>query len=172
MKNLNWSLLVLPIVSVVLGIYLILRPWSATAALCALIGWAILLAGLAGVFNAVAFQRATLSRDPLLPVSVAGAVVGLFFVARPNTLVEIVGLVVCVILMVEGITNIQNAVQRKRWGDGLWWLPLAVGIAGVALGLYTLFAPWSSTAMVMRAIGVLLAASGAVNILAAVLVRD
>ena len=32
------------------------------------------------------------------------------------------------------MTSIQTAVNRKRWGDTLWWVPLIIGIACVLLG--------------------------------------
>lgn len=121
MKEIRWELILMPLVSIVLGIYLIMQPGAATVALCSLIGWLILLAGAAGAVNSVTFQRTTFMTSPLLPVSVAGIMVGLFFITRPYTLVEIVGLIICVFLMIQGMTSIQTAVNRKRWGDTLWW---------------------------------------------------
>ena len=162
MKEIRWELILMPLVSIVLGIYLIMQPGAATVALCSLIGWLILLAGAAGAVNSVTFQRATFMTSPLLPVSVAGIMVGLFF-----TLVEIVGLIICVFLMIQGMTSIQTAVNRKRWGDTLWWVPLIIGIACVLLGVYALFAPGASTALMMRIAGIMLAFSGVVNMIAA-----
>ena len=125
------------------------------------------LAGAAGAVNSVTFQRATFMTSPLLPVSVAGIMVGLFFITRPYTLVEIVGLIICVFLMIQGMTSIQTAVNRKRWGNTLWWVPLIIGIACVLLGVYALFAPGASTALMMRIAGIMLAFSGVVNMIAA-----
>lgn len=165
MKEIRWELILMPLVSIVLGIYLILRPNTATVAICSLIGWLILLAGIAGAVNALTFQRATFMTSPLLPFSIAGIMVGLFFITRPYTLMEIVGLIICVFLMIQGMT-IQTSVNRKRWGDSLWWLPLALGIICVVLGIYALFAPGASTALMMRAAGIMLAFSGIVNMIA------
>ena len=61
MKEIRWELILMPLVSIVLGIYLIMQPGAATVALCSLIGWLILLAGAAGAVNSVTFQRATCS---------------------------------------------------------------------------------------------------------------
>ena len=152
MKEIRWELILMPLVSIVLGIYLIMQPGAATVALCSLIGWLILLAGAAGAVNSVTFQRATFMTSPLLPVSVAGM---------------IVGLIICVFLMIQGMTSIQTAVNRKRWGDTLWWVPLIIGIACVLLGVYALFAPGASTALMMRIAGIMLAFSGVVNMIAA-----
>lgn len=166
MKEIRWELILMPLVSIVLGIYLILRPNTATVAICSLIGWLVLLAGAAGAVNALTFQRATFMTSPLLPLSIAGIMVGLFFITRPYTLMEIVGLIICVFLMIQGMTNIQTSVNRKRWGDSLWWLPLAIGIVCVVLGIYALFAPGASTALMMRVAGIMLAFSGIVNMIA------
>ena len=43
MKEIRWELILMPLVSIVLGIYLIMQPGAATVALCSLIGWLILL---------------------------------------------------------------------------------------------------------------------------------
>ena len=38
MKHLQWDRLIMPVAGVVLGLFLIARPWIATAALCSLVG--------------------------------------------------------------------------------------------------------------------------------------
>ena len=126
--NIQWDRIVMPLVGIVLGIYLVARPWSATGAICSLIGWLVLISGIVGLINAATFRRATLLSDPFLPLSVAGTVLGLFIVTRPTILVEIVGMIICVFLLVQGVDSLQNAIQRHRWGTALWWLPLIVGI--------------------------------------------
>lgn len=166
MKDIRWELIAMPLVGIVLGLYLIVRPGAATVALCSLVGWLILLAGGLGGGAALTFQRATLVKTALLPLSVAGVVVGLFFILSPGTLIELVGLVICVFLMVEGMTSIQNAAARRRWGDRAWWVPMVIGVVCVLLGIYALFSPGASTAMVMRLVGVMLTFSSVVNLLA------
>ena len=46
-------------------------------------------------------------------------------------------------------------------------VPLIIGIACVLLGVYALFAPGASTALMMRIAGIMLAFSGVVNMIAA-----
>ena len=150
MKHIRWDMLALPLAGIALGLFLIFRPFSATAALCV---------------NALAFQRATWLSSPLLPFSVAGAIIGLFFILSPNMLVSLVGVIVCVFLLVTGMTNVQAGIQRRRWGDRAWWLPLVVGVLCVGLGLYTLFAPGATAAFLMRLVGVMMLCSGLVNLL-------
>lgn len=172
MKHLQWDRLIMPVAGVVLGLFLIARPWNATAALCSLIGWLILLAGGCGVVNSLAFQRATFISSPLLPISVGAVVIGLFFILSPGTLVALVGTIVCVFLLVTGLSNIQAAMARRAWGDSLWWIPLAVGAVCVLLGLYALFAPGASAAMVMRLVGIMILCSSAVNLFSGLTWRD
>lgn len=107
MKHIRWDMLALPLAGIALGLFLIFRSFSATAALCSLVGWLLLLAGGIGIVNALAFQRATWLSSPLLPFSVAGAIIGLFFILSPNMLVSLVGVIVCVFLLVTGMTNVQ-----------------------------------------------------------------
>lgn len=172
MKNIRWDRLVLPVGGIVLGLFLVFRPWNATAALCSLIGWLILLAGCIGMVNALAFQRATCLSSPMLPFSVAGIVIGLFFVLSPGTLVSLVGMLVCVFLMVTGMTNIQAGVQSRRWGSRTWWLQLTVGILCVVLGIYALLAPGAGAVMVMRLVGVMMLCSALVNLISVLTWRD
>ena len=162
MKQIRWDTLLTPLIGIVLGIYLVARPGSATAALCSLIGWLVLVAGVAGIINAVSFQHATMLESPLLPFSVVGAVIGLFIVTRPSILAEIVSLILCVFLLIEGASGLQRAFQRRNWGDRLWVVPLVVG-------LWMLFAPLASTFLMMRVVGVALIVSSAVNLLASLI---
>ena len=172
MKHLQWDRLVMPVAGVVLGLFLIARPWNATAALCSFIGWLILLAGISGIVNALAFQRATFISSPLLPLSVGAAVIGFFLILSPGVLVSLVGTIVCVFLLVTGLSNIQAAMARRAWGDRAWWVPLAVGVICVLLGLYALFAPGASAAMVMRLVGIMILCSSAVNLFSVLTWRD
>ena len=112
MKHIRWDMLALPLAGIALGLFLIFRPFSATAALCSLVGWLLLLAGGIGIVNALAFQRATWLSSPLLPFSVAGAIIGLFFILSPNMLVSLVGVIVCVFLLVTGMTNVQAGIRQ------------------------------------------------------------
>ena len=166
MKEIRWDRLLTPLVGIVLGIYLVARPYSATDTLCSLIGWLILLAGIAGVLNAVSFQHATMLTSPLLPFSIVGTVIGLFIVTRPTILANIVSLIICVFLLAEGASSLQNAMQRRAWGDPLWLVPLIVGILSLLVGLWMLFAPLSSAVLMMQVIGVSLIVSGVVNLIA------
>ena len=168
----KWERLIMPAAGVILGLFLTLRPYSATTALCSLIGWLLLFAGVGGLVNALAFQRATCVNSPFLPLSVAGVVIGLFFILSPHTLAALVGTLICVFLLVNGTSSIQAGLMRRGWGDRLWWLPLAVGILCVVLGLYALFAPAASAAMVMRLVGIMMLCSGVVNALAVLSSRD
>lgn len=166
MKQIRWDRLLTPIIGIVLGIYLVARPNSATGALCALIGWLILLAGIAGIINAVSFQHATMLESPMLPFSVVGAVIGLFIVVQPGILASIVSLIICIFLLIEGASSLQAAMRRHAWGDPLWLVPLVVGILSLIVGLWMLFAPLESAVLMMQVIGVSLIVSGAVNLLA------
>lgn len=171
MNKIRWEMLLMPIISILLGLYVVMRPWSATEGLCVLLGWLVLGAGAVGVVYGLAFQRATLITTPLLPTSMLGVIIGLFFILNPGMLVEIVGLVICVFLLVEGMTNIQNAMQHRRWGDSGWWVALVVGIACLVLGVWALFVPGASAAFIMRIIGFMLLFSGATNLIAAFFVH-
>lgn len=172
MKHLQWDRLIMPVAGIVLGLFLVARPWNATAALCSLIGWLILLAGGCGVASALAFQRATFISSPLLPISVGGVVIGLLFIASPGMLVALVGTIVCVFLLVTGMSNIQAAMARRAWGDRAWWIPLVVGILCLLLGVYALFAPGASAAMIMRLVGIMILCSSVVNLVAVLTWRD
>lgn len=169
MKQIRWDTLLTPLIGIVLGIYLVARPGSATTVLCSLIGWLVLVAGVAGIINAVSFQHATMLESPLLPFSVVSAVIGLFIVTRPSILAEIVSLILCVFLLIEGASGLQRAFQRRNWGDRLWVVPLVVGLLSLLVGLWMLFAPLASTFLMMRVVGVALIVSSAVNLLASLI---
>ena len=136
MKHIRWDMLALPLAGIALGLFLIFRPFSATAALCSLVGWLLLLAGGIGIVNALAFQRATWLSSPLLPFSVAGAIIGLFFILSPNMLVSLVGVIVCVFLLVTGMTNVQAGSSAAAGapapgGCRLSWAVCAAGGGGI-----------------------------------------
>ena len=82
-----------------------------------------------------------------------------------GTLAALVGMIVCVMLMVAGIGNLQTAALRRGWGDRLWWLPLVTGVLCVLLGVYALLFPGASAVFVMRMVGVMMLISSAVNLI-------
>ncbi len=166
MKGLRWDNLLTPILGIVLGIYLLARPGTAAEALCSLIGWLILLAGVVGIITSISFQHATMLTSPMLPFSVVGTVIGLFIVTQPAILAGIVSLILCIFLLMEGASSMQAAFFYYSWADSrLWLVPLIIGVLALGVGLWMLFFPLESAILMMQVIGVSLIVSGVINLL-------
>jgi len=156
-KNAGW-LMFLGIVEIVAGVLAILGPLVAGLAVALMVGWMLIVAGVArivGAFKADSFGGGAL----VFLWGLIIAVTGFYFVTQPGLGLGSLTLVVTMILFAEGILRIVLAFQMRpapRWG----WM-LAGGVLSVlfALMLWGQF-PASGLWLVGTLVGISLISNG------------
>jgi uncharacterized membrane protein HdeD (DUF308 family) len=95
---------------------------------------------------------------------------GIVLFARPGISLLSLTLALGVILFIDGIINVANAVGGRKEHDD-WWVLLLVGLAGIGIGLLTFRNPQATALAVVFYVAIWAIATGLLEIVAAVRLR-
>ena len=166
-NNIKRGTLVTSIVCVVLGLVLLLVPGLALHLVGKLLGALVFIYG---IMNVISYFRS----DGIHPVFRFGLVYGVVFALigallfnRSGAVASIVPLVFGIVLLVNGVSSLQSALDLKRMRYGRWWLSLGTALVTLILGLILVFNPFGTAALLVRIIGAVLVYQGISNLLVA-----
>jgi uncharacterized membrane protein HdeD (DUF308 family) len=95
---------------------------------------------------------------------------GVILFARPGISLYSLTLALGVILFIDGIINVTNAVSGRKENDD-WWVLLLVGLAGIGVGILTFYQPVATALAVVYYVAIWAIATGLLEIVAAVRLR-
>lgn len=134
------------VVLVILGLVALMNVVDATLVTTIFVGWLLLIGGIAQIVAAFATQGTTGSRVLLGLLGVLYAIVGWDIIANPLSGVVTLTIVVAIVLIVEGVIRVFQAVSGGTAHRGLVGV---IGVIDVLLGLWL----WSGIPMSGVAIG-------------------
>jgi len=95
---------------------------------------------------------------------------GIVLFARPGISLLSLTLALGVILFIDGVINVANAISGRREHDD-WWVLLLVGLAGIGIGALTFNNPQATALAVVFYVAIWAIATGLLEIVAAVRLR-
>ena len=90
--------------------------------------------------------------------------------ARPGISLLSLTLALGVILFIDGVINVANALSGRKEHDD-WWVLLLVGLAGIGIGLLTFYNPQATALAVVFYVAIWAIATGLLEIVAAIRLR-
>lgn len=146
-------LLLTPVLMVILGIMLVLRPDSASALVGKVLGWVLLILGIGLVVESLIVKELNTSR--VLFAAVAAAL-GLWLLRNPLSLAAALGRIAGLLILVRAVQDIINAT---RWKCGMKYALLSAIIGGllILLPMTTSRAVWVIVGILVIVVGVLMA---------------
>jgi len=95
---------------------------------------------------------------------------GIVIFARPGISLVSLTLALGVILFIDGIVNVANAVSGRKEHDD-WWVLLLIGLTGIGIGLLTFYNPAATALAVVFYIAIWAIATGLLELVAAIRLR-
>jgi uncharacterized membrane protein HdeD (DUF308 family) len=95
---------------------------------------------------------------------------GIVLFARPGISLLSLTLALGVILFIDGVINVANALSGRKEHDD-WWVLLLVGLAGIGIGLLTFYNPQATALAVVFYVAIWAIATGLLEIVAAIRLR-
>ncbi len=134
-----WVLLLYGLLAVIFGVFALVSPLRAAAALAWAIGIMALAEGLVSLF-ALFDRRQGVSRGWLLLYALLSIVFGVLTILNPLATASILLLLVAAWLIVGGIYRIVIAIRIRKQIEGEWLLILT-GVLGIVLGALFVASP-------------------------------
>ena len=152
------------IIMVIFGCILLLWPGRTLELAARVVGVGLLVGG---VLLAVSWYRQR-RRDRIgavtLAESIAAVAAGILLLVAPNAVVSLVPIIIGVLIAVNGLVNLTQALELRRTSYTRWQWPLAMAILTVLLGVLVVLNPLKPIKWALMLIGAVLIYNGATNL--------
>jgi len=158
--------LFLGVVTVILGLIVSLRPSGSLNVIAVLLG---ILMIISGIFHLIrVFDRAEQHRVWLGIAGLLYVVIGVVLIRHLHLTVALIGLVVGLTWIIQGLSALFGGVAGSREGRG-WWV--FFGIVSLIAGIVVVSAPVSSVTALAVLLGIWFIVIGLFEVMAAFIVR-
>lgn len=160
MGKIKWTVVLISLVYIALGILFIIRPKGVEEALCYVLAAAVALLGLlylAGYFITSRSEEDQGSNG--FAIGILLVMMAVFIAAKQDLIITLVPFLFGVMVMIRGLFTIQNAFMIKRLGFPMSF-PLLMGLVIMAFGLFLMLFPLEMGQMLFILIGCGLLAAG------------
>lgn len=147
---------------VLVGIVLLVNPDFGSIAVARILGWVLVAVAaiclLAGVLTWPVMGFSTLAG------SIAGLMLGVYVLNNPLALASLLGWILGIFLVIQGLGSIGEALRLCHHGNA-WRFSMVISIVTLGLGVVLIFAPLTTSRLVMIVAGVVMIACGAGNLI-------
>lgn len=154
LRRIRVNFVLTAVLTLILGVLLILSPGTAMRTVFLLVGWTLVISGVASLLTAIFSKGQPVGQGDLV-LGLIQLATGLVVLMRPGFLMSLVGIVVGFVLLIHGIHDIQHARESKALGYD-WKLSMGVGVAAVVMGVIVMINPFSTVETLLRIAGVFL----------------
>ncbi|MFA7266753.1 MAG: HdeD family acid-resistance protein [Candidatus Nanopelagicales bacterium] len=162
-----WLVLILGVVSLLVGILMLVRPFTAVNIAAIIFGIWLLVSGVFQLFQAFDSRLETVSRVLNAITGVIGIVLGIICLESVEGRIELLILFLAIWWIMRGI--VQIAVGASNSGGGLY---IFLGILGIIAGVVVLVWPIGSLTVLTVVAGIWLVVLGLFEIIAAFRIRS
>ncbi len=150
----------------VIGLLLVIFPNHALNLFCYIAGAALILFGVYRLIIYVLELKNNKFSLALLSAAVLIAF-GLLLVINPGIVTGMLTVLFGIIIIIEAVSNLQDAVNRYIAKEKGWWLQLVVAVITLPFGIVILVNPFTSTEIIMIFAGISLMLEAVITLLCA-----
>lgn len=157
LKRIKADMVVSAILCVVLGVVLLVWSEETIGIICRTL--AVILMVL-GVVQLVSFFLNRVDSAFHVAFGLIELLVGLWIFLKPESIVSLIPIVIGVILLIHGASDLKTAFETKRNGYSKWWSIMLMAAVSIICGVTCIFFAFQVVNWVMKFIGVALIYDG------------
>jgi len=159
-KKIKANALIVALIYAALGLVLLIWPDLSTNVLCTALGVVLILCGAVDVIIFLAGRDGSLYSGSHLVVGIILAVMGIYIMVQPSLVAIIVPRVIGVLLCIDGLSNVADAITLHRCSYARWAAALILGLLTLGLGALLIYDPFDAFTLVVQLIGAFLLFDG------------
>lgn len=167
LKNVRWSLLLIGIINIVIGVAMIMYPETASDTVVKIIGGIMAASAVVSILGYLVDRKHAITAYSSLLVGAIMLIMGAILFFTPATFVEYIGYIFAVIVGVQGINLIAEGFSHKKYKGSSWGQTILMGLICVALAVIVFLNPFNTFKALMILTGVALILAGLLNIVVA-----
>ena len=154
---------IISILMIVIGLVLVLWPGHVMTTAMTIVGIALLIGGVIAIFS---WYRGRMRDVGFLTLAegILLAVAGVIVLVAKRQLISLAPLVVGIVVLLNGIINLAQALDQRREGYARWTVSMALAVGTIVLGLLVALNPFKAMELVVVAIGAVIIYNGASNL--------
>ncbi len=159
LRELKWSIILIAIGFIALGIVMILWPEATMTTICYILAALLIMVGVVFLVNYLSKDIVGILYRHDLVVGVSAILGGVLIIVKVEQLTNLIPVVLGFVVTISGILKLQNSVDMLRLGHGTWHVAFALAIINVVAGVVLLINPFAKE-MLILSIGICLVYSG------------
>lgn len=148
----------------VLGILLVVFPEISGLVISYICATALTVIGIIHIADYFRKKNGEIFYNFTLARGIIEVVIGIFIFIQPKVFLSIFPIVLGIIVLIDGVIKVQNAINLKRCGNSTWWSVLALAVIGIILGALMIINPFTSTKVLFIFLGIALIVSAVSDI--------
>lgn len=137
-----------------LGFVLLFFPDLTTSLICTAVGLLLLAYGVSAGVSFFTGSNAGYRFQLDAILGVFAAVLGVFFLVRPQTILSILPVIFGLYILIDGLLNLKRGLDMRSYGYAGWTTTLVLSAVSMVLGALILWNPFSTHLLLVRIIGV------------------
>ncbi|MBR6228610.1 MAG: DUF308 domain-containing protein [Eubacterium sp.] len=170
MKTLKWSIIVLAVAYIVLGVVLIMYPSQVQKLISYLLAIALIAVGIVNLIQYVKLDSTQLIHSYDLCIGFSTIIGGVLIIINVDRFSQLIFIVMGFMILVSGVLKLQNSVNLMRLHSPSWQMPFCLAMVGIVYGVIMLINPFGSGQFFFVMMGIGFIISGITDLIVTVMV--
>ena len=151
------------VLSIAFGLILLVWSNAAITVICKIFGAFLVIGGVVLIVSFLIDREGIRSILSVIGGAIA-VVLGMYIFMKPETLAKFFAVILGVIILINGIIDIKEAITMAQRHYSKWYVSLIIGIVISVLGLLAIFRPMGLANLIVAFLGVVLILNGIFDI--------
>ena len=168
-KQLKWSIIVMAIAYIVLGVVLIMYPSQVQKLISYILAFALIAMGIVNLIQYTRLDTNQIVNSYDLVLGFSTMIGGILIIINVERFEQLVLIVMGFMILVSGVMKLQSSVNLMRLRSTSWQVPFAMAMIGIVYGIIMLINPFGAGGFFFAMMGIGFILSGITDIIVSVM---
>lgn len=159
-KKIKANALISALMCIILGVILVVWPELTMHAACMVIGFVLAASGVNRLCGFIFGKDNSMYSRINLITGIIVLLIGAWILFRPDAIIAMIPILVGIIVIIHGITDLQQTVTLCQNKYDKWWVALILGLITIGVGVLLIFNPFEAAGTLVIFIGIFLIYDG------------
>ena len=169
MKQLKWSIIVMAIAYIVLGVVLIMYPSQVQKLISYILAFALIAMGIVNLIQYTRLDTNQIVNSYDLVLGFSTMIGGILIIINVERFEQLVLIVMGFMILVSGVMKLQSSVNLMRLRSTSWQVPFAMVMICIVYGIIMLINPFGAGGFFFAMMGIGFILSGITDIIVSVM---
>ncbi|MBO4396117.1 MAG: DUF308 domain-containing protein [Eubacterium sp.] len=169
LKQLKWSIIILGVMYVVLGVILIMFPAQTQKLISYVLAISLIVIGIVNLIQYMKTDIAVVVHNYDLVFGFSGIIGGILIIINVEKFATLILIILGFMVLISGILKLQSSVNLMRLKSESWHIPFALALINIVYGIIMLINPFGE-GLFFFLLGIAFVFSGITDIIVTIMV--